>query len=100
MDIRIIKNPSQGTIEILKRRADFSKFDINIDKVSAVGLVQGKMIDMVVASDIAEKATQVTTLDIKGQCPQNMILLAIFGDTASVSTAIEDIKKGVPSGYC
>ena len=47
---------------------------------------------MVVASDIAEKTVGVTVEDIHGSCPQNMIMLAIFGDTASVEAAIRAIK--------
>ncbi len=57
-----------------------------------MGLVQGKLIEMVCASDIAEKAVGVTVEDIRGTCPQNMIMLAIFGDVASVTAAIEQIK--------
>lgn len=61
--------------------------------IDAIGLVQGRMIEMVVAADIAEKAVGVTVEDIRGSCPQNMILLAIFGDTASVESALVQIKQ-------
>ena len=64
----------------------------------AIGLVQGKMIDMVVAADIAEKAVGVTVEDIRGSCPQNMILLAIFGDTASVESALQQIRDEIKGG--
>ncbi len=50
------------------------------------------MIDMICAADIAEKAVGVTVEDIKGSCPQNMIMIAIFGDTSSVESAIHEIK--------
>ena len=53
------------------------------------------MIEMIVAADIAEKAVGVTVKDIRGSCPQNMILLAIFGDTASVESAIKEIKQKI-----
>ena len=66
--------------------------------VDAVGLVQGRMIEMLVAADIAEKATGVTVEDIKGSCPQNMILLAILGDTASVEEAIQKIDRQLRAG--
>jgi hypothetical protein len=97
MEFRMIKSPSQGTIDILTRRkgSGSSKSYENID---AVGLVQGKMIDMVCAADAAEKAVGVTIEDIRGNCPQNMILLAIFGDTASVETALEEIKRKEKEG--
>lgn len=97
MDFRIIKSPSEGTKDILKRRmVTSSKLDIS--KVGAIGLVQGKLIEMICAADIAEKAVGVTVEDIKGNCPQHMILLAIFGDTASVEAAINEIKLKMKEG--
>ena len=91
MDFRIIKTPSKGTIDILMHRKGSPK-DQRPENIDAVGLVQGKLIEMVVASDIAEKIVGVTVEDIRGSCPQNMIMLAIFGDTASVEAAIKAIK--------
>ena len=94
MDFRIIKSPSQGSIDILARRKGSGKA-MDLECIDAVGLVQGKMIEMIVAADIAEKAVGVTVEDIRGSCPQNMILLAIFGDTASVESAIKEIKQKI-----
>ena len=91
MDYRIIKSPSKGTLDILMRR-NGSPNSVYPEDVSAIGLVQGKLIDMVVASDVAEKAVGVWVEDIRGSCPQNMIMLAIFGDTASVEAAMAQIK--------
>ncbi|MDO4280369.1 MAG: BMC domain-containing protein [Peptococcaceae bacterium] len=94
MDIRIIKSPSEGTIDILMRRKGSASAE-RPACMDAVGLVQGKLIDMVVAADIAEKAVGVTVEDIRGSCPQNMILLAIFGDTSSVEDAIAQIRSQI-----
>ena len=97
MDYRIIKSPSEGTKDILRRRMGTNcKTDIN--GYDAVGLVQGKLIDMIYASDIAEKAVGVTVEDIKGSCPQHMILIALFGDTSSVESAISEIKLKMKEG--
>ncbi len=57
--------------------------------------VQTCALPIFVAADIAEKAVGVTVEDIRGSCPQNMILLAIFGDTSSVESAIEKIKESM-----
>ena len=97
MEIRIIKSPSQGTIDILMRRKG-SPHSETPPVIDAIGLVQGRMIEMVVAADIAEKAVGVTVEDISGSCPQNMILLAIFGDTASVESALAQIKQEAEGG--
>lgn len=97
MDIRIIKSPSAGTVDIMLRRKGSDRNTLP-PCTDAIGLVQGKMIDMVVAADIAEKAVGVTVEDIRGSCPQNMILLAIFGDTASVESALAQIQQEVQGG--
>lgn len=97
MEFRIIKSPSQGTVDILMRRKGSIKTDVPVC-IDAIGLVQGRMIEMIVAADVAEKAVGVTVEDIKGSCPQNMILLAIFGDTASVESAISEIKRQLKEG--
>lgn len=97
MDIRIIKSPSAGTVDILLRRKGSDRNTLP-PCTDAIGLVQGKMIDMVVAADIAEKAVGVTVEDIRGSCPQNMVLLAIFGDTASVESALAQIQQEVQGG--
>lgn len=97
MDIRIIKSPSQGTIDILLRRKG-SGAAAQMERPDAIGLVQGKMIEMICAADVAEKAVGVTVEDIRGSCPQNMILLAIFGDTASVEAALDEIERRAKEG--
>ena len=84
MEIRIIKSPSQGTIDILMRRKG-SPHSETPPVIDAIGLVQGRMIG-------------VTVEDIRGSCPQNMILLAIFGDTASVESALAQIKQEAEGG--
>ncbi len=91
MDFRIIKSPSSGTKDILKRRMN-GKCKTDLEKADAIGLIQGKLIDMVYASDIAEKAVGVSVEDIRGTCPQHMVLLGIFGDTSSVESALNEIK--------
>lgn len=91
MDFRIIKSPSDSTKDILKRRMG-PNCKTDLDNAGAIGLVQGKFIDMIYAADIAEKAVGVTVEDIRGLCPQHMVLLGILGDTASVEAALNEIK--------
>ena len=92
MEWKIIKSPSQGTVDILMRRMG-SPVNKEAPRYAAIGLVHGRLIVMIVASDIAEKTAGVVVEDIRGSCPQNLILIAIFGDTASVEAAIESIRK-------
>jgi ethanolamine utilization microcompartment shell protein EutS len=97
MEFRIIKAPTASTLDILKKRMGTGTIE-DVRDISAVGLVQGRMIDMICAADIAEKAVDVTVTDIRGSCPQNMIMIAILGDTASVESAIEEIKNSLGKG--
>lgn len=94
MEYRIIKSPAKGTLDILERRKGSGSKEA-LGHVGAVGLVQGRLIEMIAAADIAEKAVGVTVEDIRGSCPQNMILLAIFGDISSVESAIERIRESL-----
>ena len=63
IDCRIIKSPSQGTIDILMRRKGSGR-DGRPECIDAIGLIQGRMIDMIIAADIAEKAVGVTVEDL------------------------------------
>lgn len=90
MDVRVIKAPAPNTLNIIRSRSgvrwgqDFNP--------ACIGLVQGKLIEMLVASDIAEKCAGVETSDLRGSCPQNLICLAIAGDTAEVMACLSEIK--------
>ena len=99
MEFRIIKSPSPGALEIILKRSN-TKVEKREVCTDAIGLVQGRMIDMVVAADIAYKIVDVTVCDVKGSCPQNMILLAILGDTASVESAISKIQESMRIAKC
>lgn len=91
IDVRLIKAPSEGVMNIIRSRSG-AKWDADF-MPAAVGLVQGKLIDMLVASDIAEKTAGVIVSDVRGSCPQNVILLAIAGDTAEVIECLDRIEK-------
>lgn len=97
MDFRIIKSPSNGTKEILRRRMG-GGCKANLDNADAIVLIQGKLIDMIYVADIAEKSVGVDVEDIRGTCPQHMVLLAIFGDTSSVESALNEIELKMEQG--
>lgn len=98
MDIKLIKAPGENTLRIISER---SKYKIE-NKPGAIGLVQGKLIEMISASDIAEKSVGVEVFDIRGSCPQNFVLLAIVGDMEEVKVALENIRAGgdLRNGNC
>ena len=92
LDVQIIKAPSAGTMAIVRQRSG-ARWTEDF-KPAALGLVQGKLIEMIVASDIAEKTAGVVVTDIRGSCPQNMVMLAIAGNTAEVMACLASIKNG------
>ncbi len=92
MDFRIIKSPTRGTMEMLDRRRGLTRPIEEYIQCDAVGLVQGKLLDMVAAADVAEKAAAVHVEEIRGLCPQHFSMLGIFGDTASVEAAVKAVK--------
>ena len=92
MDIEIIKSPSAGVVKMLKSRT-LSKDFLGSEAFDTVGLVQGKLIEMIVATDLAEKAADVEVVEIKGVCPQHFTMIAVLGDVASVSEALKIISN-------
>jgi len=60
---------------------------------TAVGLIQGKVVDMIAAADVAEKAANVKVFDLKGICPQHITMIGIFGDIAEVKASIAAIEE-------
>lgn len=95
MLIDIINSPSKGTIRLLSRKVSDSivKDLLSKENINAVGLVQGQVEEIILAADIAEKASSVEVAEIHGSCPQHITLLGIFGDTSSVKTAITAVHK-------
>ena len=97
MDYQIIKQPSSGVIKMLESRSNMKDF-FKKRSFDTIGLVQGKLCEMLAAADTAEKASGVEVLEVKGVCPQHFTMIAIFGDTASVSEAMDRIKAQFEKG--
>ncbi len=93
VNIQIISHPGSDVLDILMNRMSSGpkKKLINAN-FSAVGLIQGKLVDMMVAADIAEKAADVQVYDLKGSCPQHLTMIGIFGDIASVKASTDAIQ--------
>lgn len=97
MDFKLIKSPTDGVKRALSKRIGVEGRNV-LEEASAIGLMQGKLIEMLYAIDIAEKAAGVLVEDIKGICPQHMTSIAILGDTSSVQSAIDEIKLKMKEG--
>jgi ethanolamine utilization microcompartment shell protein EutS len=97
MDFQVIKQPSPGVLKMLESRSLVRDF-FKEHSFDTIGLVQGKLSEMLVAADIAEKASQVEVLEIKGICPQHFAMIALFGDTAAVLEALDRIRTQLGKG--
>lgn len=96
LSTRIISHPAPGVFEFLRQRVGavgkkvFAEAEIPF---TAVGLIQGKLVDMIAAADVAEKAGDVRVFDLRGLCPQHITMIGIFGDIADVKASIEAIEQ-------
>lgn len=97
MKYALIQRPSSATISMLKRKiADVCmKTELESRMVEAVGICQGSILEVLIASDVAEKAAGVTAGEINGSCPQHITCLAILGDTEAVNAAIQAVKATI-----
>ena len=95
-NIHLISHPSPGVFEFLRQRVGtvgkkiFAEAEVPF---TAVGLVQGRVVDMIAAADVAEKAANVRVFDLKGICPQHITMIGIFGDIADVKASIAAIEQ-------
>ena len=96
LSTQVISHPAPGVFEFLRQRVGavgkkiFAEAEVPF---TAVGLVQGKVLDMIAAADVAEKAADVRVFDLKGICPQHITMIGIFGDIADVEAGITAIEQ-------
>ena len=96
LSTQVISHPAPGVFEFLRQRVGvvgkkiFAEAEVPF---TAVGLVQGKVLDMIAAADVAEKAADVRVFDLKGICPQHVTMIGIFGDIADVEASIAAIER-------
>lgn len=95
MKIELINGVSRGTLEIIARKVSDRKVAERIlqNEFTAVGLCQGDVVSILVASDIAEKTSEVVVSEINGMCPQHITSLGIFGDVTSVEESLAAIES-------
>lgn len=93
--IRIMKTVSAGTQEIVKKRVRKEDVEQLFQKNSALALVHGDVCEMIYASDLAQKTSNVEVFEIPGSCPQHMTCLGILGDVSAVEAAVQKIKSEI-----
>jgi hypothetical protein len=94
MKIRLIRSPTEAFLEMLLnnvRPLERKRFEGS--HWGAVGLVQAKLIELYWAADVAEKASNVRTALVMGNCPQHIQMLAVVGQQAAVQAALDKIRE-------
>ena len=95
MKVAAIHRPSAATLSIIGRKV----YDPAIREVltsggaESIGICQGTVLEIIVASDISEKTADVMAGELNGSCPQHMTCLVVVGKTSAVTAAIETIKN-------
>ena len=98
-NVQLIHSPTQSTMEMLKARMpkrcrDILEQDSGIN-LGAVGLIQGKLTDMFASADLADKVAPVFVSELHGLCPQHINMIAIFGESEAVSSALKAIEERI-----
>ena len=97
MKYSIIDRPSAGAQNIIKRKCFDKRLQDLIDstKVESMCICQGSVLEIVVASDIAEKRGDVFAGELNGTCPNHITCLAVLGTTAAVKAAMKAIEENL-----
>ena len=93
MKYSIIDRPSMGAKNIVKRKCFDKRMQEAVDSnIESMGICQGQVLEIVVASDIAEKRGDVLAGELNGTCPNHMTCLVVIGTTAAVKAAMKAIE--------
>ena len=97
MKYAVIQRPSVATLAMLRHRLSDSSIKALLDggTIEAVGICQGTVLEILVASDVAEKASGVRAAELNGSCPQHVTCLVILGDTEAVQAAMDMVKTKI-----
>ena len=94
MKCKIIKRPSSAVVSMLRRKMPDAAARQSLEerRIESVGICQGSVLEILVASDIAEKTAGVVVGEVSGSCPQHMTCMAVLGDTGAVRAAMEAVE--------
>lgn len=95
---RLILAPSESTRRMLTRRMTFGRASEEAEGLrrqswGAVLLLQGPVPEIFYAADVASKTSPVWTAEVVGNCPQNIISMALVGGVADVKQALAALKS-------
>jgi len=89
---RLVVKPTEALLEVLRSRLrphvaeDFSG-------VGALLLIQGAVVDVLAAIDVATKASNVKASEVVGNCPQQLNAVVFWGSVSDVKQALSALKE-------
>lgn len=95
MKVATIHRPSEAALSIIGRKVYDPSIREAVSNGSAesIGICQGTVLEIIAASDIAEKTADVIAGELNGSCPQHMTCLVVIGKTSAVTAAVDAIKN-------
>lgn len=95
MTFEIVDKPAPATLNIIQRKILDKRVQeaVQEGRVEALGICQGTVLEVVVASDIAEKASGVIAGELNGTCPNHITCLVFVGSTSAVKSAMDAVRR-------
>lgn len=91
---RLINAPKKSVVDMIRRHLPpESRKQLDDFSFDCIGLINAIVPNIYYFADIAMKAGPVFASEISGTCPQHTTTLAIFGNIASVKSAMDAIER-------
>jgi len=94
MDIsaQLVIKPSEVCLDVIKRRLRLPPAK-EFSGAGALLLIQGKVVDVLAAVDVATKRSGVKAAEIVGNCPQQLNTIVFWGSVSDVKQALGALKE-------
>jgi ethanolamine utilization microcompartment shell protein EutS len=89
---RLVVKPAKALLEVLKSRLR-PKSASDFNEVGALLLIQGAVVDVLAAIDVATKASNVKAAEVVGNCPQQLNTVVFWGSVSDVKQALSALKE-------
>lgn len=95
---RLILAPSESTKKMLTRRMTFGRAAEDAERLKsaswgAVLLISGSVPEIFYAADTGAKTSPVMTLEVVGNCPQNIVSMAFIGGVSDVKQVLAALQN-------
>ncbi|AER65950.1 microcompartments protein [Thermovirga lienii DSM 17291] len=89
---RLVVKPTEALLEVLKSRLR-PRVVKDFNGAGALLLIQGAVVDVLAAIDVATKASNVKASEVVGNCPQQLNTVVFWGSVSDVKQALSALKE-------